>query len=112
MSRKGGSHTALHKPLHLNPEGWVCRPHAGAHLHSCGDLALHLRHVWLLLLIANLQVTDELHLKKVYSLSKVQLPWPSSHLKEGKGNQKNFLYSFMWKSLGLFIRTLKIFWPL
>lgn len=45
------------------PEDWVCWPQFGAHLHRCGDLALHLRHVRLLLLIANLQVIDGLHLK-------------------------------------------------
>ena len=49
-------------PLWMS-EDWVCRPQYGAHLHSCGDLALHLRDVRLLQLIANLQVTDGLHLK-------------------------------------------------
>lgn len=59
---RGESHQAPVGSLAWMPEDWVCRPQFGAHLHSCGDLVLHLRDVRLLQLIANLQVTDGLHL--------------------------------------------------
>ena len=59
------SHQAPRASLLWMLEGWGYRPQYGAHLHSCRDLVLHLRDVRLLQLIANLQVTDGLHLKYI-----------------------------------------------
>lgn len=63
---KTESHAAPVASLAWMPEDWVCRPRFRAHLHSCGDLALHLMDVRLLQLIADLQVIEGLHLKSVY----------------------------------------------